>query len=992
MVGQGLQIGTDLTSSANGLFISTAGAVMTMGAGNGTTLPNPRGIGASDLQTSRSNAADVASGAYSVIAGGTDNKASDLNAAVGGGSGNTASAWYATVSGGSGNTASGSDATVSGGTSNSVSNVGGTVSGGASNTANNYYTTVAGGLSNTAGADYSVESGGANNSAGGHYSVIPGGANNIANGDYSWAGGYKANSNGNGSFTWADNAGINVYNTAANRTLFKNQGGFIVTGSTNTNMTGALDRGVVITGSGLVGISTGVPYAALDIVSTGTASDNIYAQIWRDSTGAVVASMTVTGKIFGIGSGLTGISAAANGDSLGSHIATQTVSMAGFDLANVSTITFKANVYIASTTAANYGGLYVSTNVYFATASNIYNASTIAASGDITAARYQINGSTVLAVLPGFYSMGIGIEAGKVNAANYEFFAGYQAGRANTTGDGNSFVGYQAGYANTSGAYNAFLGAGAGAANTSGSDNTFLGGDAGNDNTAGNNNAFIGAAAGLTSTTGENNVAIGVQALRNNRTGSANLILGNSAGLGSFPTAYSSSTIIGNMAGFGLISGSDNIFLGFQAGYGVTTGAGNIVIGYNKDTSVPDANNELNIGGVLFGKLDEKTIGISTRTPAAALDIVSTDTAKDNAYAQIWRDSTGAEVASMTVTGKLYATLPNVTVDNLGNEIATTQLKMGNYAIYSSSDITAAHYMINGSTVLSVSASDNVYVGFSAGSNMTSGFYNTFVGNKAGNSNTTAIDNTFIGSETGYNTTIAGFNSFLGLQTGFANITGDNNTFIGARSGRYTQAGSANAVLGAYAGYGSSGLSFSSTTLVGSGAGYSLQTGNDNIFVGWQAGYSVTTGTGNIVIGYNIGPSAATASNEINIGGIYKGLISSGTATIGKFTVQAADAGITLTSADYGKTITVNSGSAQTVNLPSVTAADVGATITVVKLGAGKVTIVPAASTAIADSTSGTTGGIYNNAVSPAYATVTLRLVTSTQWMLMGGDGAWVTF
>jgi len=114
-----------------------------------------------------------------------------------------------------------------------------------------------------------------------------------------------------------------------------------------------------------------------------------------------------------------------------------------------------------------------------------------------------------------------------------------------------------------------------------------------------------------------------------------------------------------------------------------------------------------------------------------------------------------------------------------------------------------------------------------------------------------------------------------------------------------------------------------------------------------------------------------------------------GAARLGHAPVSAADAGITLTAADFGKTITVNSGSAQTVTLPAVTAADIGATVTVVKLGEGKVTVAAAASTYIEDSTSG--GAIYNNAAVPAYAAITLRLVTATQWLLVGGRGAWIT-
>jgi len=121
-----------------------------------------------------------------------------------------------------------------------------------------------------------------------------------------------------------------------------------------------------------------------------------------------------------------------------------------------------------------------------------------------------------------------------------------------------------------------------------------------------------------------------------------------------YGNSFSSSTLVGYQAGYGLSTGSDNILLGWKAGYSVTTGTGNIIIGYNKDASSPDAKNELNIGGVLYGNLSSKTIGISTRAPQAALDIVSTGTLISQ-YAQIWRDSTGLIVSSMTATGVMMA-------------------------------------------------------------------------------------------------------------------------------------------------------------------------------------------------------------------------------------------------------------------------------------------------------------------------------------------------
>ena len=114
-----------------------------------------------------------------------------------------------------------------------------------------------------------------------------------------------------------------------------------------------------------------------------------------------------------------------------------------------------------------------------------------------------------------------------------------------------------------------------------------------------------------------------------------------------------------------------------------------------------------------------------------------------------------------------------------------------------------------------------------------------------------------------------------------------------------------------------------------------------------------------------------------------------GEARISRSPVVATTGDITLTAADFGKTVTVNSAGAQTVTLPGVTTADIGATVTVVKLGAGAVTIRAVGSASIQDSAAA--GAIYSQAAGPAYASITLRLVTATQWLFVGGKGAWLT-
>ena len=636
MVGKGLQIGTDLTSSASGLFISTGGAIITLGTGYGTAAPGLRGTGAVDLQTYRTQAGDVASGEYSAVLGGQKNLASGENSVVAGGyynivhgtdsviSGggyNEAYDYFSTVAGGNNNIAQGGYSFIGGGDFNYAVGEDVAIGGGTSNEIWGGYSFVGGGLHNhifgpTSAGSYSAIAGGDSNVINGNYAAIPGGRRNSAAGDYSFAAGQRSSSTASGSFTWSDSQGVYNTNLTVDRTLFKNRGGFLVTGSTNTAMTGLLDRGLLITGDGLVGISTGVPYAALDVVSSGTASD-VYAQIWRNGSGVEVASMTSQGILYAT-------LAPGVGDNMGNHTATQRLNM------------------------GNYA---------------------IWSSSDISASAYQIYGSTVLFVDGSNTNVGIGAGASqKIQHDNT--YLGYNAGYAHTgNGIGNIFIGSGAGENVTYSDYNVFIGAWAGG-NENSSENIFIGAQAGMSATGSQNtmvgifsgaslsngefNSFFGYNSGLEATTGSYATLIGYEAGKNSTIGTYNALLGAYAGRGAYGSAvYSSATVVGSLAGYSLTSGSDNIFLGYRAGYSVTSGTGNIVIGYDKGTSAPAASNELNIGGVLFGKLDDRTIGISTRAPQAALDIVSTGTAA-NIYAQIWRNGSGVVVASMTSEGKLF--------------------------------------------------------------------------------------------------------------------------------------------------------------------------------------------------------------------------------------------------------------------------------------------------------------------------------------------------
>ena len=106
-------------------------------------------------------------------------------------------------------------------------------------------------------------------------------------------------------------------------------------------------------------------------------------------------------------------------------------------------------------------------------------------------------------------------------------------------------------------------------------------------------------------------------------------------------------------------------------------------------------------------------------------------------------------------------------------------------------------------------------------------------------------------------------------------------------------------------------------------------------------------------------------------------------------TVEAKDSGGNILVGDTSKVITVNSGSTQVLNLPSLVSGDIGKYFTIVKLGAGQVTVQANTGQQIADSGTGDT--IYNSTAAETYATLTLLAVTTTLWIVLGAHGTWIT-
>jgi hypothetical protein len=202
------------------LIAKGTGATLAQIPDNSATGGGKRGQYATDLQKFRTQATQVASGLYSVIAGGVLNTASGNNSTICGGYSNKASNDYAFVGGGSGQYSF--------------------IGGGGSNTSSGFYSTVGGGHLNDSTSSYAFVGGGYDNTASGTNSTVVGGSQNNTNG--------KQNAHIIGSNITAplsNYAYVNNLSTTGNIT--SNTAGVTTLTATNSNITNLTATNSIVT-------------------------------------------------------------------------------------------------------------------------------------------------------------------------------------------------------------------------------------------------------------------------------------------------------------------------------------------------------------------------------------------------------------------------------------------------------------------------------------------------------------------------------------------------------------------------------------------------------------------------------------------------------------------------------------------------------------------------------------------------------------------------
>src|SRR4029079_13342755 len=217
----------------------------------------------------------------------------------------------------------------------------------------------------------------------------------------------------------------------------------------------------------------------------------------------------------------------------------------------------------------------------------------------------------------------------------------------NTTGSANNALGESALWSNTTGSYNVAMGASALQDNTTGWGNIAFGGDALSGNTTGMENTALGDAALQNNSTGSGNVAIGAVALFY-KTGASYQLQGANTAVGYRALCYTGAewgtglggegnTAVGDRAmlynvdgsfncAFGLLAlsadngesdGNGNTAMGNRAGYGLRTGTGNVYIGEQEMARDPNESyhtyiHNINTTSVSGGFADTVTVDLNT--------------------------------------------------------------------------------------------------------------------------------------------------------------------------------------------------------------------------------------------------------------------------------------------------------------------------------------------------------------------------------------------
>ncbi len=159
--------------------------------------------------------------------------------------------------------------------------------------------------------------------------------------------------------------------------------------------------------------------------------------------------------------------------------------------------------------------------------------------------------------------------------------------------------------------------------------------------------------------------------------------------------------------------------------------------------------------------------------------------------------------------------------------------------------------------------SQNSFFGQTAGETNSSGSDNVFLGFSSGNSNDTGLQNIYIGSESSSQAMSASENVGIGYQSLLENVSGSNNVVIGQEAARDANSVSNSTIIGYMTAINSA--TIDETTIIGYQAGQNVS-GVNNTFIGHQSGQSNNSGAGNTFLGYQSGQINSSGAGNTFLG------------------------------------------------------------------------------------------------------------------------------
>ena len=436
-----------------------------------------------------------------------------------------------------------------------------------------------------------------------------------------------------------------------------------------------------------------------------------------------------------------------------------------------------------------------------------------------------------------------------------------------------------------------------------------------------------------------------------------NVLIGTGTAFAAIAAGAIDNTVLGADAAPLLTTGPRNVLIGNGVAPVLTIGTANVIIGQLGGSSAASGDNNVMIGGgtvVLAATTSDATaVGVGAGAGDCGVSI-GADAFAGTDGGQIVIGCGGRAGANCVIVGF-----------SAGSSGATDSVAIGENALDDATAGKAQNVAIGNTALTALTTGDNnVCMGHAAGILLTTGSGNVLIGNEVSPSLTTAAtDNVIIGSFGAVSAATGDRNVIIGTGTDLVAATTSDATVVGDQAsagtcgvsiGQGAQAGTdgAQIIIGCSGrggancvtiglGAGSSGATDSiaigenaldevtagkaQNVAIGNDALTALTTGDNNVCMGHQAGNLLTTGTGNVLIGHDADATANTISGAV---------------AVGLSTTAAAEAvaiGDVANAATTGA-IAIGNAAAATVgdgNIAIGTAASASGTVPCVAIGAG---------------------------------------------------------